>query len=247
LTVGTDAWAEWARRWQAFQEAYVPDRERQLSVMAEYAALATGGRARCVLDLGAGPGAVADAVLQRCPSARAVAVDFDPWLMELGRHTAAAAERIQWVDADLREPGWVDALPSGPYDAIVTATALHWLDDREVRRLYREAHGLLGQRGILLVADLLPTGSPKVARLAQGALTAHEAGRDESWSDFWRGARAVPEFSRLVDERDRRLLPRRPVVPSPIDEHAAALAQAGFREVGEVWRVHGAAVLAALR
>jgi hypothetical protein len=41
------------------------------------------------------------------------------------------------VRADLRDPGWGDALPESHVDAVVTATALHWLPQDAVRRLYR--------------------------------------------------------------------------------------------------------------
>ena len=244
---GVDLWVRWAERWRRFQQAYVPDRERQLAVIAEYVALASRGRGPRVLDLGCGPGSVADAVLLRCPAARAVAVDLDPWLLELGRRTAAAAERVEWVEADLRNPRWTRAIPSGPYDAVLSATAFHWLEPAEVWRIYGQAARLLRDDGIVLVGDILPTGSPRLQQLARAALASHEAARGETWNAFWRDARAVPEFTALVRERDRRLLPRRPVIARSIDEHAAALAEAGFREVGEVWRVHSSAVLAAMR
>lgn len=246
-TARTELWDGWAQRWRAFQESYVPDRERQLAAISDHVEVATWGRAGRILDLGSGPGSVADAVLLRCPAARAVAVDLDPWLIELGRRTARAGERIDWVGADLRRPAWVAAVPGGPYDAVTSATTLHWLDHSEVRRLYGDAARLLACGGTLLVADVLPTGSPGFQRRARAAATLREGAQEETWDRFWRDARAVPEFAELVEERDRRLLPRRPCVSLPIEAHAAALAEAGFRDVGEVWRVHEAAVLAAVR
>ena len=244
---GAELWDAWARRWRSFQEAYVPDRERQLGVMAEYVALVAGGRAGTILDLAAGVGSVADAVLERCPGLRAVAVDLDPWLMELGRRTARAADRIEWVEADLRDARWVTALPSDRYVAVTCATALHWLRHPEVRRLYRDVRRLMIRGGILVVADVMPVGSQRLRRLARVAAARREAEAGERWERFWAEARAVPEFGLIMQERSRRQLSRPPSVSLPLEAHAAALRQAGFEEAGEVWRVHEAAAVAAFR
>jgi ubiquinone/menaquinone biosynthesis C-methylase UbiE len=242
---GTELWDAWARRWRSFQEAYVPDRERQLDVMAECVALVAGGRAGTILDLASGAGSVADAVLERCPELRAVAVDLDPWLIELGRQTARAADRIEWVEADLRDPRWVTALPGDGYVAVTCATALHWLRHPEVRRLYYDARRLMIRDGILVVADVMPVGSPRLRRLARAAAATREAATGERWDRFWAEVRAVPEFGPIMRERSRRQLVRPPCVSLALDAHVAALTQAGFGEAGEVWRVHEAAAVAA--
>lgn len=240
-------WEEWGARWRSFQEAFVPERERQLAALGDYAALASDGRAELVLDLGSGPGAAADAVLRRCPAARAVAVDLDPWLTELGRRTATAAERIGWVQADLRDARWGQALPTGPYDAVVTAAALHWLSDAELGSVYAGAARLIAPRGILLVAESVPVAAPRLERLMRAAACGREAVEGASWNDFWLAARAVPEFAALLGERDRRRLTRPPMIGRTLDVHTAALAEGGFAEVAEVWRAGETAVIAALR
>ena len=148
--------------------------------------------------------------------------------------------------ADLRDPGWSQAVPVGPYDAVVTATALHWLSDAEIRAVYAGAARLLAHRGILLVGDAVCLDAPRLERLTRLAAAAHETAAGESWSDFWRAARAVPEFVQLIDERDRRLLRRRPLIGRTLAAHAAALREAGFAEAAEVWRAHEGAVIAAL-
>jgi len=53
---------------------------------------------------------------------------------------------------DVRQPIWVDAVRSGlagaRVDAILSATALHWLQPEELARLYRDLAGLLDAGGI---------------------------------------------------------------------------------------------------
>jgi hypothetical protein len=58
---------------------------------------------------------------------------------------------------------------------------------------------------------------------------------------------AVPEFGPIMQERSRRQLSRPPCVSLPLEAHVAALTEAGFRAAGEVWRVHEAAAVAAVR
>jgi len=55
------------------------------------------------------------------------------------------------VEADLREADWAAAAAIGPtaggrqFDAIVTATALHWLPPADLERLYRDLASSPGQ------------------------------------------------------------------------------------------------------
>ncbi len=57
-------------------------------------------------------------------------------MLEMGRRTLG--DRIEWVEADLRRADWSRALGGRAFDAVVSATALHWLDADHV------AHGMAG-------------------------------------------------------------------------------------------------------
>lgn len=245
-------WRTWRARWERFQDAYVPQREQQFALFAEYISLARPEGPVRLLDACSGPGSVAEHVLERLPCAEIVAVDIDPWLLELGRRTSAAAERIRWVDADLRDGEWLSALPRSDFDGVLCATAMHWLQRDEIERLYGELASILVPGGVLLIADVAATGTPGVQRLAR---TASERRRNsatarpgaDDWPGFWQDARRVPEFRQLLVERDRRLGPPRPFLSKPFSFQERALQQAGFRELGEVWRRHDSAVVIALR
>lgn len=60
----------------------------------------------------------------------------------------------------------------------------------------------------------------------------------EDWSAWWQAIASAPGLAELLAERKRRLLGRsRREAPLPIyDLHAAALRDAGFREVGVIWQ-----------
>lgn len=233
-------WAEWLERWDRFQEAYVPGRELQFRLIADYLALL---RAEHVLDLCSGPGAFASRLLEDRPEARVVAVDHDPWLLELGRRAAPHAGAIAWIDADLRGK-WRAALPAKAFDAVVATTALQWFDDHEVERLYLELASL---SPIFVTADVIPAGSAEARNLAQLATLRRRAGADDHWADFWADAHAEPAFAALLEERDRRFLERRPLPGRPLEFHNGALRAAGFEDVTEIWRHGESAILLARR
>ena len=56
---------------------------------------------------------------------------------------------------DLRQPSWIEAVES-PVDAVVSATALHWLTPEQLAGLYRQIAQVLRPGGILALAALRP-------------------------------------------------------------------------------------------
>jgi hypothetical protein len=116
-----------------------------------------------------------------------------------------------------------------------------------VTSLYRDVLRLIDLDGVLVVADVMPIAAPRVGKLARAAAAAREVQTGERWDRFWADVSAVPEFGPILQERSRRRLSRPPGVSLSLDAHTAALAQAGFRDVGEVWRVHDTAAIAAFR
>jgi trans-aconitate methyltransferase len=236
----TAPWPEWLARWDRFQEAYVPGRELQFRLIADYLALL---RAQSVLDLCAGPGSFGSRLLGELPEARIVAVDHDPWLLELGRRAAPRADGITWIDADLRNE-WRAALPAGTFDAVVATTAMQWFDDDEVERIY---HDVAYLAPTFVTSDIVPAGSAESRSLAQLATHRQRARGGDHLVDFWADAHAEPVFATLLEERDRRFDGRRPLPGRPLEFHDRALRNAGFSDVTEIWR-HGAnAILLARR
>ena len=206
---------------------------------------ALGRRRPRFIDLACGPGSLSHRLLARLPTATAVAVDFDPVLLELGRRTLARfARRITWLEADLRDTAWIGRLPRGPYDAVLSTTALHWLSPADLTRVYRQLHTILRPGGALLNGDTMgfDANLPAFRRLAR--TINHERTRAmrihtdaEDWETWWRRLRAVPQLAPQFAIRDERFPHAhhrdREIVA---DFHAHALREAGFREVGIVWQ-----------
>lgn len=273
-------WRDWLHRWDTMQTAYLPFREERFTIMLD-AVEALVGQEFVAIDLASGPGAISQRLLARFPRARSVAVDYDPALLALGRGALGTQDgRLRWVEADLRDPAWIDHLGEERADAVLSTTALHWLDAGTLARLYQQLGRLVRPGGIFLNGDHMrfPSHLPSFRALAGWAAgrqraTAFDARGEDDWQQWWRGFAQQPGMAPLVEERERRFArgsgqrhsagvasaadagdaeeAARAVDEeevSPIAElHEAALRDAGFREVGLIWRQPDDGVLLAVR
>ncbi len=230
----------WIEAWDRQQAIYLPYRREQFDVVARLVA-ATGPGPR-VLDLGCGPGSLGRAVHERVPHAHVTGIDHDPLLLAL----ASAHERAGWltvVDADLRQPWWTQRV-TGPFDAAVAATALHWLPAAELERTYRAVLGLLRPGGILVNSDTMPDSEVTIAWA--GGVTEGDGGH--GWQQWWRDAQSEPALAPAVALRaSRRGGVASAEFTPPAQWHIAALARAGFVNAHVQWRQGPDAVLTAVR
>jgi SAM-dependent methyltransferase len=254
----------WQESWTRQQEAFMPDREHRISTMLDAVAAAAPddsspalgaaapeGRLR-VLDLAGGTGTIALRALDRFPDAQVTVVDQDPVLLALA--AASLDGRATIVSADLNRPDWVTALPHRDYDAVLTATALHWLDPERLAVLYGEIHGVLRAGGLFANADHMPDeGLPELTKRLLGRADArrearYATGAALSWRDWWTRVAADPQLAPLHAEREK-------IYPTahgtaewtpPAAWHLNALRTAAFTEAGLLWRGAADATVAAL-
>jgi SAM-dependent methyltransferase len=245
----------WFDRWDRQQTTYVPAREARFAAMFD---LLEAGLPRrfTVVDLGCGPGSLSRRLLERFPRARSIAVDIDPVLLHLGRHAVGTmGGRLRWVEADLREPSWLDRLPPGRVDAVVSTTALHWLPEPRVRQLYREIHELLPRGGLFLDGDHVPSEDvgPELARLFDGVAERRRAERRRvpawsRWEGWWRALEREPSLREFFRERRRRFPSRHPrETHLTLEARRRALARAGFRTSGSAYQSFEDRVVVAIR
>jgi SAM-dependent methyltransferase len=246
LTIDPEEARNWIERWDAQQQAYLPDREDRFTAIIDAVEEAAGRPDPLVLDLGSGPGSLAIRLLRRLPRARVVAIDADPLTMQLGRAAWHDEAGLEFRDLDLRSAGWsadlgLDRQP----DAAVSTTALHWLPQPALAALYAELAGLLRPGGVLLNGDHLREDdtAPVLRRLDEALIEREErrrfpSGHPESWTDWWAAAAADPALAGLYAQREaRRVDSEHHGSPAGrLSVHAAALRAAGFAEVGTLWQ-----------
>lgn len=242
-----DAW-DWLRRWEAQQAGHVPQREQTFALMLDVLERLGAAPGR-LLDLACGPGSLAGRVLRRFPGAEVTGVDIDPLMLMLAR--ATLAERVRWVEADLRDADWATQLPVGQFDAVVSATALHWLDADRLAHLGTALARLLRPGGVFLNFDTL-LAEPSNPRLAALTPELREEGtRDgadfEDFATWWAALEAEPGLDELFAERRRRFGARRTGSGSTVGQWYDALRAAGFAEVDTLVQVMDRRLLAAIR
>jgi SAM-dependent methyltransferase len=124
-----------------------------------------------LVELGVGPGYLAEYLLDALPQVRYWGVDFSRPMLELaGSRLRAHGPRLGLLRADLLTDAWWRGVPA-PIDAVVTTWSLHDLGSQaNVEAVYRSCARELRSGGILLNGDFIKPGG-----------TAHqfEAGRLE--------------------------------------------------------------------
>jgi SAM-dependent methyltransferase len=193
-----------------------------------------------------------------------VAIDTDPLLLALGRTARMdQADRVRFVDLDLRQPGWTGRLAlDRQADAAVSTTALHWLPPDALASMYAEVATVLRPGGLLLNGDHLAedeAAAPTLARLGRAlnermqqrerdsrgrsgtrSGVARAGEEPETWQGWWDAVTSDPALADLAAERRRRSQDcEHHGSPSGLlSVHVNALRAAGFAEIGTVWQ-HG--------
>jgi SAM-dependent methyltransferase len=115
-----------------------------------------GSPVRRILELGSGPGLLAERILRTCDVERYTLFDFSPPMLEMSRARVEQYPAAAFVLGDFKKPDWTRGLEA-PFDAVVTMQAVHEIrHKRHVPGLYRQVHALLRPGGVLLVSDHVP-------------------------------------------------------------------------------------------
>lgn len=184
------------------------------------AALSLLGREpRRILDLGAGTGGLSVLVAAAHPAAELLLLDGSAGMLEL------AADRLGGR-AELRLGDLRDPLPAGRFDAVVSALAIHHLEDADKRDLLARVLPALAPGGVFVNAEQVAGATPWLAE------------RDRAWhrdastalgtsAAEWQAAEQRMELDRLAT----------------MDAQLGWLRAAGFADVDCLFKDHGFAVL----
>lgn len=106
-----------------------------------------------MLELGSGPGFLADRMLAALPQMEMTLLDNSAAMHQLARsRLGSLAKRAVFVERSFRESGWLEGL--GAFDCIVTNQAVHELrHKRHAAGLHSQVRSVLNPGGIYLVCD----------------------------------------------------------------------------------------------
>jgi trans-aconitate 2-methyltransferase len=143
-----------------------------------------------VLDAGCGSGRITQALIERLPRGRVIAIDESASMIE------AARQRLG-PDADLRVGDLLELELEAPVDAILSTATFHWIADHE--RLFARLHAALAPGG-RLVAQCGGEGNIDVLRATANEIRAREpyAEHFAGWQPPWNYAGAEVTHERLL-------------------------------------------------
>ncbi len=227
------------------QERYNVRRDERLSTVVEVVA-ATQGAPRRIIDLGVGTGTLALRLLEAFDDAQVIGIDLDPSMLALARERLAGfGDRFQLIEADLRQDHWVE-LVGGEADAVVSATALHWLSPSDLSDLYGHVARALVGGGAFLNADHVASRCAQVGELwerqRREAFARGDADHADDWDGFWRAFGEAAGID-LAAYREQILGEWEGVEEGlPLEWHFERLRAVGIGEVDCFWRFGGDAV-----
>jgi tRNA (cmo5U34)-methyltransferase len=209
----------------------VPRREEQMNLLVQLLPQ-TSNSAFSILDLGAGFGAVTERLLEHYPRATATCVDgSDAMVVHARERLRKFDDRVRIRKADLVEASWRTDL-SGPFDAVVSAIAIHHVTNERKRELYREVFQLLTQGGVFLNNDVVATPPAMKERFETLNLVAiQEQERQRRGS-----SRTLEQIQTEMREQLRLVGGRHHSQIAPLIDQLGWLAEAGFGSVDCYWR-----------
>jgi len=219
---------EFVERWATKGDWQVPIREPQIAMVLRMIPHPIDIAMR-VLDIGAGYGALAAAVLRERSPATAVCLDASEAMLKLGRErNGELMYRMSFIQGSLESFQWLNSV-NGNFDAVISARALHHLTEHERRRaIFKEVFSLLRPGGCFINADNVraPTESLKER---------YRRARDEY----------LDEFVRRSSGGKTNLAEVRSATPSSyhgphnngyLEQELAWLKEAGFVDVDCFWK-----------
>jgi len=243
-------WQDWVERWDRMQERYLVRRAERVQLLVRLVR-ETVSPVKRVLDLGCGTATLMQAFLDAFPEAEACGVDFDPVLLPLAQQRLRSyGARSRLILTDLRSESWRAQLPER-FDAVISATALHWLTEVQLASLYRQLAGLLRPGGLFINADHVASRQPQVQKFweqSREAMRRVEAKPDgEDWEGFWEAYAQALGLSggRRIAERVLGGWKGGVEEGMPLEWHFAELKASGFSHPECFWRCDGDAIYGA--
>jgi len=218
------AFSAYAHEYTAVRRRVVPGYDDFYGSVIDLLRLLGDGAIARVLDLGAGTGLLSDHVSSGFPGARFELLDGSAEMLSEARELLG--DRV--VAEHLGD--MAHGLPGGPFDAVVSALAIHHLADADKKKVYEMAHDALRPGGLFVNAEQVAGPTPEL-----------EAVYQRRWADDCRALGASEDEIALSRER------RRHDRSTDVETQLRWLREAGFAHVDCVYKSWSMATLVGVR
>lgn len=221
-------------------EIFVPARAEQISTLLQLLP-AEAGEECIVVELGAGEGLLAEAVLENFPHCHYIALDgSEAMRSRMQQRLERFGERLEIRAFDLAETAWRAELPA-QVRCVLSSLCVHHLDGSGKRRLFHDMFKHLESGGALLLADLVLPMDQRIASFfahqydkiireqsleLRGDLSGYEEFQQQTWN-YFRYDYGKPD---LYDQ------------PSPLSDQLRWLQEVLFSVVDCYWMRAGHAI-----
>ena len=243
-------WQYWVERFEKMQKRYLVRWEERFEIIIRLVR-AKLGEVELIVDLGCGAGSMSERILKEIDQCEVVAIDFDPTLLMLAEaRLAKFGRRVRIVQKDLRQQSWTECI-KGTTDAVVSATALHWVSAEQLAVLYGQLADILRPGGIFLNADHVASESPAIQKSweehRQAMRRKEGHGEAENWGEFFQAY--AQALGTDVDGIRQEIIGQWVAVEEglPLAWHFDRLRECGFASVDCFWRCDCDAVYGAIR
>jgi len=230
-------------RFLTLDDVAVPMREQQIATLSALIP-AQADETFTAVELGAGGGLLARAVLDAYPNCHYHALDGSETMRgELREKLAPYGDRVTIGAFELVENAWREALPS-PLRCVLSSLVVHHLTHEGKRQMFADVAGRLEPGGALLLADLVAPATDRVrllfaeqwnaaaqvqSQVLAGDLSLFQQFQDAEWN-----------YYELTEED--------PIDhPSPLADQLQWLRAAGFAVADCFWMLAGHAIYGGFR
>jgi len=230
-------------RFLTLDDVAVPMREQQIATLCALIP-AQADETFTAMELGAGGGLLARAVLDTYPNCHYHALDGSETMRAALREKLALyGDRVTVGAFELAESAWREALPS-PLRCVLSSLVVHHLTHEGKRQMFADVAGRLEPGGALLLADLVAPATDRVrllfadqwntaaqvqSQVLAGDLSLYQQFQDAEWN-YYELTEADP-----IDH------------PSPLADQLQWLRAAGFSVADCFWMLAGHAIYGGYR
>lgn len=189
-----------------------------------------------VLELGCGTGEVSLKILNRCPDAQVIALDYSPRMLQFAQaKITAAGYQQRWIGIQADFGDWANNPQkldiSSEFDACVSSLAIHHLQDEMKLKLFQRIAASLSQDGCFWNADPVLPESPALAEVYKSVREEWAAQQGTNLTEI--RAKLGTSSTQGYSSQDQL---------ASLNAHLQMLATAGFKIVAVPWKYYGLAV-----